>query len=75
MSDHTPASERPFSEVVVRIVEHNRGVPESSIRINLSHRDRETNGLDDTLDQLVDDDRLLERDGKYWIPEDAPDDV
>ncbi|WP_066418742.1 hypothetical protein [Halorubrum aethiopicum] len=75
MSDYTPASERSFPEVVVRIVEHNRGVPESGIRINLTHRNRATKGLDDTLDQLVDEGRLVERNGKYWTPEDAPDDV
>lgn len=71
MSDYTPASERPFPEIIVGIVEHNRGVPKSSIGIILSHRNTETKRLGDALDQLVDDGRLVERDGQYWTPEDA----
>jgi len=75
MSERTPSTERPLSEVVIRIVKHNRGYPEYAINLNLAARNREVTNLDDTLDQLVAEGRLVERDGRYWTPEDAPKDA
>lgn len=75
MSEYTPATERPLPEIVVRIVEHNRGYPKSGIGTNLAHRNRETKSLGDVLDQLVEEGRLVELDGRYWTLEDAPDDA
>jgi len=43
--------------------------------MNLDHRNRETKSLGDVLDRFVSEGRLVERDGRYWLPEDAPDDA
>lgn len=75
MSERTPSTEKPLPEVVVGVVTHNRGYPKTAIAMNLDHRNRETKSLVDVLDQLVSEGRLVERDGRYWLPEDAPDDA
>ena len=73
MAGHTPSAEKPLTEVVEGIVRHNRGYPEYAIAVNLSNRDRDTGGLGTALDQLVEEGRIVEHNGGYWLPEDAPD--
>ncbi|ELZ38754.1 hypothetical protein C471_09295 [Halorubrum saccharovorum DSM 1137] len=75
MSDHTPSTEKPLTEVIVGIVEHNRGYPKPNIGVVLSHADRDTEGLGDALDQLVEEGRIVEHNGGYWLPEHAPDNL
>jgi hypothetical protein len=41
------------------------------IGTNLTHRDHETQSLGDVFDQFVKEGRLVERDGRYWTPEDT----
>ena len=75
MSEHTPSTEKPLPEVVVGVVRHNRGYPKTAIGTNLAHQNRETQSLGDVLDQLVEEGRLVELDGHYYIPEHAPSDA
>jgi len=75
MSGHTPSTEKPLTESIVGIVKHNRGYPKPNIGVVLSHADRDTEGLGDALDQLVEEGRIVEHNGGYWLPEDAPDDA
>ena len=75
MADRTPSTEKPLTEVVEGVVKYNRGYPKPNIGVVLSHADRDTEGLGDALDQLVEEGRVVEHNGRYWLPEHAPDDA
>jgi len=71
MPEHTPSTEKSLEESIVGIVEHNRGYPKPNIGVVLSHAGRDTKGLGDALDQLVEEGRIVKHNGGYWLPEDA----
>ncbi|WP_123619187.1 hypothetical protein [Halorubrum sp. CSM-61] len=75
MSDHTPASEKPLTEIIIGVLEHHNGMPKSAIGINLGNRQMDTSGLSDALDQLVEEGRVIERNEVYWLPGDKEDDA